>query len=80
MGIPELIGWIGVLLFILAYLLLATDKLSAEKNTYHYMNALGGVCLVVNALSLSDGPTIVVNAVWSAIAVLALLRIRFTKS
>jgi lipid-A-disaccharide synthase-like uncharacterized protein len=75
MGIYELIGWVGAFLFIIAYLLLATGQLSSEKSTYHIMNALGGFCLVVNAMNLSDLPTIVVNAVWGLIALFALFRI-----
>jgi hypothetical protein len=75
MGIYELTGWVGAFLFIIAYFLLATGRLSSEKRGYHIMNALGGFCLVVNAMSLSDLPTIVVNAVWGLIALFALFRI-----
>lgn len=75
MGLYEMIGWLGALLFIFAYLFLALGWLSAEKGPYHAMNALGGVCLVINAVSLSDMPTIVVNAVWGGIALFALLKI-----
>lgn len=75
MGIYQLIGWVGAFLFIIAYFLLATGQLSSEKGTYHTMNALGGFCLVVNAVSLSDMPTIVVNTVWGGIALFALFRV-----
>ena len=49
MDIYELIGWVGALSFIAAYLLLVTDKISVEKPFYHILNAMGGICLTLNS-------------------------------
>jgi len=75
MELYQIIGWIGALSFIVAYFLLAIGYLSADKPTYHALNILGGLCLVINAVNLLDLPTIVVNAVWTAIAVFALIKV-----
>ncbi len=75
MGIYEMIGWLGALLFIFAYFFLVLGWLSSERGPYHLMNALGGICLVINAVNLSDMPTLVVNAVWGVIALYALVKI-----
>jgi hypothetical protein len=62
--IYELIGWIGAFSYILAYILLIMKRLSAEKQLYHVLNALGGICLVINAIALHDMPNLIVNFVW----------------
>ena len=83
MDFYAIIGWVGAVSYILAYFLLVIKVLSAEQATYHAMNAFGGICLVINALILSDMPNIVVNAVWGGLAFFALakiLRLRLAKS
>ncbi|MGB0521829.1 MAG: CBU_0592 family membrane protein [Flammeovirgaceae bacterium] len=75
MGMYEFIGWVGAIAFIVAYFLLVAGKLSAEKPFYHALNVLGGLCLVINAVHLIDKPTIVVNLVWTAIALVAIIKI-----
>ncbi|WP_435433330.1 CBU_0592 family membrane protein [Zunongwangia endophytica] len=75
MTLISLIGWLGAILFIIAYFLLSTGKLSAKRPTYHLLNVIGGICLVVNASKLDDFPNIVVNIVWALIALFALYRI-----
>ncbi len=75
----QFIGWLGAVLFIVAYLLLSLQLISAKRNLYHVLNVLGAVCLVINAWSLRDNPNIVVNAVWGLIALLAIYRRRAEK-
>ncbi|MGS2763980.1 CBU_0592 family membrane protein [Sinomicrobium sp. M5D2P9] len=75
MFIYPIIGWTGAIIFIIAYFLLSAKLISAEKPLYHYLNAAGGICLVINGLHLSDLPNVVVNAVWTTIALWAVYRI-----
>ncbi|SFW72787.1 hypothetical protein SAMN02927921_03722 [Sinomicrobium oceani] len=75
MSLYTITGWVGALLFIAAYFMLSIRVISAEKPFYHYLNAAGGVCLVVHALHLSDLPNVAVNMVWTGIAMLAVYRI-----
>lgn len=70
----EYIGWIGALLFIISYLLLSLEYLSAQKYLYHILNAIGAFCLVFNATSIEDYPNIFVNAVWGLIAIVAAVK------
>ncbi len=69
-----IIGWLGVLLFVLSYLLLSLGKLKAEKPTYHWLNFLGALCLVINAVAIKDNPTIVVNTIWGLIAIFTVFK------
>jgi hypothetical protein len=74
-----IVGWIGALIFILAYMLLSLHILSAKKKLYHILNAIGGICLIINALHLKDFPNLVVNAVWAIIAISAMGNLYYLK-
>ncbi|MDW7695738.1 hypothetical protein R9C00_24685 [Flammeovirgaceae bacterium SG7u.111] len=76
MTVYELIGWLGAITFIVAYFLLSIKVLSGSKSLYHILNAIGGACLVINAIELQDNPTFVVNIVWTVIALGAVVRIK----
>ncbi len=69
-----IVGWLGVVLFVVAYLLLSLEKLNAKKATYHWLNFLGALCLVLNAVSIKDNPTIVVNIIWGLIAIFTVFK------
>lgn len=75
MYIYETIGWLGAFSYILAYGLLIMKRLSPEKQTYHALNALGGICLVINAVALDDRPNLIVNFVWMGIALFAIYKV-----
>lgn len=69
------IGWIGVFVFILAYLLLSLEIVSSDKITYHWLNVVGAICLVVNAIGIQDYPSLTVNAVWGIIALFTIVKL-----
>ena len=82
MNIFELIGWLGAVSYIIGYFLLSTKKLSSDQIIYHALNALGGICLVVNSVFLNDSPNFVVNLIWMGIAIYSIIQIfklRFRK-
>ncbi len=68
----EIIGWIGTIFYISAYLLLSIKKLKADKPLYQILNVLGGGCLIVNSLHQQDYPSIFVNAAWAMIGMFAI--------
>ncbi len=68
-------GWLGVLIFIISYILLGLEVLSAKKSLYHWLNFIGALCLVVNAIGIKDHPTITVNSIWGLIALLTVIKI-----
>ena len=72
MGIHEIIGWTGALLFIVAYFLLSIRKLKADKLPYQLLNILGGICLVINSFHMHDYPSVFTNLVWAGIGVFAI--------
>jgi len=72
MELPEIIGWTGALLFIVAYFLLSIRKLRADKAPYQLMNIAGGICLVVNSFHTHDCPSVLTNLIWAGIGVFAI--------
>jgi len=78
-GVPTLLGWIGTFAYLIAYLLLSTGRLKAEKKLYHILNILGAIGLTYNAIALSDYPNVMVNIVWAVIALWAILLIQRKK-
>ncbi len=75
MHVFEIIGWIGAISYILAYLLLSLKRISSEQVFYHILNALGGLCLVINSIFFEDPPNFVVNIIWMLIALYSITRI-----
>lgn len=73
--IVSIVGWIGVVSYVVAYVLLTFGWLPANTTRYHLLNAVGGTCLVVHASSHYDLPDLVVNIVWTLIAAFAIARI-----
>lgn len=75
-GILVIIGWVGAVMYILAYLLLTLGKLKADSAAYHFLNVLGAVGLIANAFHFNDYPNVVTNLLWLGIGVFALFAIR----
>ena len=80
MAFYELCGWLGAVSYIGAYFLLSIEILNAGKPLFHLLNALGGLCLVINALGLDDNPNLIVNLLWMLIALYTTGRILFSKA
>ena len=71
----EIFGWIGSAAVVLAYALIATNKMQNSSPIYHWLNLGGSVCLIANTGYNRAYPSTFVNAVWSLIALFALIRI-----
>ena len=74
-GVSSLLGWIGTLAYLIAYLLVSTGKLKADKKLYHVLNIMGAIGLTYNAVMLNDYPNVIVNIAWAVIACWAILLI-----
>lgn len=68
------IGWLGVVLCTVGYLLLSMKVIKAESRSFQLLNILGGLCLVTTAVESNDMPNAVANLLWMFIGVYALGR------
>lgn len=71
----DYIGWYGVLAILSAYLLLSLDVLTAKDLGYQLLNLTGAIAIVIEALSKKDKQPAVLNIIWAAIALIAILTI-----
>lgn len=73
MNLVRLSGWLGVIIYLIAYLLLVVKKLQSERPLYHILNILGAIGLLLNAWLLRDYPNLAINIIWAMIAVYAII-------
>jgi hypothetical protein len=74
----EIIGWLGTILILIAYLLVSTKKLEPISKTYQLLNLFGAVGVGVNSLIHHALPSVGINLAWMIIAIYALIRSRKT--
>ncbi|MES2136288.1 MAG: hypothetical protein V4502_04410 [Pseudomonadota bacterium] len=71
----EVVGWIGALLILLAYLLLSMGRLTGQSPVYQWMNVFGAVGFTVNGWWHRAIPSAALNVIWMLIGGVALWRI-----
>ena len=71
----EIIGWVGAILILLAYLLLSMGKLTGHSAIYQWMNVVGAAGFTVNGWWHGALPSASLNVIWMLIGGVALWRI-----
>jgi hypothetical protein len=70
----NVIGWLGALSVLLAYLMVSVGKWEGDSTAYQGLNLLGGVSLIINTIYFGAYPSTFVNLVWVGIAIFTLTR------
>lgn len=73
-GVVDLLGWVGAAAVLLAYWLISTHRAKADAAGFQSLNLIGGVLLALNTGYYKAYPSTLVNVIWVAIAVYALVR------
>ncbi|EHQ27742.1 hypothetical protein Mucpa_3644 [Mucilaginibacter paludis DSM 18603] len=68
------IGWLGVVLCTVGYLLLSMKWIRAESLIFQILNIVGGLCLAATAVNSQDIPNAAANLLWMFIGIYALGR------
>lgn len=76
----QIIGWTGVIFYVLAYLLLATGIFKSNGYNFHLFNILGATGLIIDSAHQGDHPNLTVNLIWLIIGIFAIARRYFTQS
>ena len=69
------IGFLGTFLVLGAYFLLSTGRIRAASLQYQGINLIGAALLTAYGFLLAAWASIAPNAIWGAIALVALLRV-----
>jgi hypothetical protein len=71
----EFVGWVGVVLILVAYALLSADVLNQDRVAYHILNLTGGIGIIIDAVADKNYQPAALNVVWIMIALYAITRI-----
>ena len=71
----DVLGWIGAVLLLGAYGLVSFKKLAPDSFAYQAMNIAASILLLINTLYYGAYPSSFVNAVWTVIAVVAIVSV-----
>ena len=74
--IVDIIGWIGAILLLLAYIAISSEKVTGKSFSYQILNAIGSVFLIINSAYYHAYPSAFVNVVWITIAVITIISAR----
>lgn len=76
----DILGWIGSILYLLAYALVSMKKTEGDSVLYQGMNILAGVLLVIYTVYLGAYATSGLNGVWVVIGLITLGRKWLTRN
>ena len=74
MSISEVIGSIGVALLLVAFFMNSFAMLASDSQVYQAMNAVGAAISCYASYLIGFAPFVVLEAIWCAAAVAAMLR------
>jgi O-antigen/teichoic acid export membrane protein len=72
----DLIGWSGAILLLIAYALVSGKYVGGTSVGYQLLNIVGAVFLIVNSSYYGAYPSAILNLIWAAIALIAIIRKR----
>lgn len=75
----DVLGWLGAILFLLAYALVSLKKVEGDSLFYQGMNIIAGVFLIVNTVYWKAYPSAALNFAWIGVAVFTLGRKRLAQ-
>ena len=70
----DALGWLGTILFLVAYGLISLKKVEGDSNMYQGINIVAGVFLITNSFYWRAYPSVALNVVWIGIAMFTLGR------
>lgn len=70
----DTLGWIGTVLYLIAYGLVSLKKVEGDSVLYQGINILAGILLIVNTFYWRAYPSLGLNAAWIGITVFTLGR------
>ena len=72
--IVDVLGWVGTVLYLVAYALVSVKKVEGDSFLYQGINIVAGILLVINTFYWRAYPSLGLNAAWIGIALFTLGR------
>jgi len=80
MPITEIIGWIGMILVLIAYYAISFKKVTGQSALYQLLNLFGVIGIGVNVFAQKAWPVFVLECIWGTISLVSLIKIIRKKS
>jgi hypothetical protein len=64
----DTLGWIGTVLYLVAYALVSLKKVEGDSFLYQGINIVAGILLIINTYYWRAYPSLGLNAAWIGIA------------
>ena len=71
----DIIGWIGMILVLLAYLLVSNNKIT-NGFTYQILNLIASICMAIGVYPKNAWFSFALQVAWGVIAIFALIKLR----
>jgi hypothetical protein len=68
----DVLGWIGAIALLIAYLLVSTKKVEGDSTGYQLLNVVGSIFLIINTFHYGAYPSGALNIFWMAIGLYAI--------
>lgn len=75
----DIIGWIGMILVLLAYLLVSNNKIT-NGFTYQILNLIASICMAIGVYPKNAWFSFALQVAWGIIAIVALVKLRKNKN
>jgi hypothetical protein len=75
----NVLGWVGTVLYLVAYALISSRKVEGDSLLYQGMNIVAGFLLVANTFYWKAYPSLALNVVWIGIGLFTLGRKRYSR-
>jgi hypothetical protein len=75
--IAEILGWYGAVVILVAYLLASINIIVIDSYLFQFMNLTGAMGIVAISIVKKVHQSTVLNALWAAIALFAIINIAF---
>jgi len=79
MSISDWIGFIGVAILLIAFLLNLLNRISATSTTYISMNLVGAGLACLASVLIEYLPFIILEGAWTAVSLVSLIRVMTAK-
>lgn len=70
----DIMGWIGMILVLLAYILLSTNKIK-NGMSYQILNLLAGIFMAIGVFPKNAWFSFALQIIWSLIAIVSIFKI-----
>ena len=75
----DIIGWIGMVLVLIAYFLLSANKIK-NGMLYQTLNLLAGICMAIGLFPKNAWFSFTLQIIWAAVAVFAIMKMETKKN